>query len=243
MDIDLRIHINTQQIHCHQGLYILIGENGSGKSSLLRSLIALPSKMQIDHQLKIQSQEIEIKNDHQRARFISYLPQNPSYSHYQNVFNCVLQGKYAIDQSEAQKRIEIQNLLDRFDLYALQDKRLGEISGGERQRVFIARTIAQNSQVILMDEPTNHLDFYQQVKLLQYLQALAQNHLVLCVLHDLNLSFLYADQIILMKDLSVKIMGTAKEVIQSDVLKECFGPSICSMPHPIYENKYQIYYG
>jgi iron complex transport system ATP-binding protein len=102
---------------------------------------------------------------------------------------------------------------------------IDELSGGQQQRVFLARTLAQDPEVILLDEPTNHLDLKYQIELLRYLKSWARdNHkIVLGVLHDLNLARFFADTVVVMDRGRLKVYGKPEEVLNSGTLREVYG--------------------
>jgi iron complex transport system ATP-binding protein len=118
----------------------------------------------------------------------------------------------------------------------LAERRVGELSGGEQQRVLLARALAQDSPVMLLDEPTTHLDLQHQSNLLNLVRKLAQekNLTVLMVLHDLNLASLYADQVALMLAGRIYAIGQPSDVLTSENLTSVYHVPVIVIPHPEY---------
>jgi iron complex transport system ATP-binding protein len=112
----------------------------------------------------------------------------------------------------------------------LKDKLISELSGGQLQRVYLARAFAQNPQVILLDEPTNHLDLKCQVEILEYLSLWAKknNKIVIGVLHDLNLVNLFSEKIVMLSGGEVTGKGTPKEVFLEDDLEKVYNINVKS---------------
>ena len=117
------------------------------------------------------------------------------------------------------KSIENVGLLD------LKDKLISELSGGQLQRVYLARAFAQDPNVILLDEPTNHLDLKYQIEMLEYLNKWSKenNKIVIAVLHDLNLVQTFGEKVVMMKYGKIATAGNAREVLNGDKLKEVYG--------------------
>jgi iron complex transport system ATP-binding protein len=113
---------------------------------------------------------------------------------------------------------------------------VGELSGGEQQRVLVARALAQQPQVLLLDEPTAHLDLKHQVAVLELVRSLAASeHLaVLATLHDLNQAALYADRVALLHGGRVVAQGPAQEVFTPERLSQAYGLPVAVFPHPVH---------
>jgi len=114
---------------------------------------------------------------------------------------------------------------------------VGELSGGEQQRVLLARALCQSTPILLLDEPTAHLDLQYQVGLLELVSELAHkdNLAVLVALHDLNLAAHYADRIALMVAGNIKAVGKPKEVIQPQLIAESYCLPVHVIPHPFLD--------
>src|SRR5512147_1474686 len=191
----------------------LIGPNGAGKSTLIRAVSGV---------IPIASGQVRTNGDNfsslstiQRARYIATVPQAVSLPPAYTVWETVLFGRtpylgFLGQPSQKDEEIARQSLA-RVSALPLVDRRVGQLSGGEQQRVLLARALCQSTPILLLDEPTAHLDLQYQVGLLELVSELAHkdNLAVLVALHDLNLAAIYADRIQLMVAGNIKAIGNA----------------------------------
>ena len=127
-----------------------------------------------------------------------------------------------------------QKAMKRAGIAEMAKRKLSQMSGGEIQRVLIAKALAQKPELILMDEPTNHLDVKYKVALMKTLQEYGKT--VIVVLHDLSLAVQYCDNVVVMVNGRVLIQGNTQEVMQTDLLEEIFG-----VPFVRFEHKGRVY--
>jgi iron complex transport system ATP-binding protein len=127
--------------------------------------------------------------------------------------------------------------LARVSALPLANRRVGELSGGEQQRVLLARALCQSTPILLLDEPTAHLDLQYQVSLLELVHELAHKDrlAVLVALHDLNLAAHYADLVALMVAGNIKAIGKPKEVLQSQLIEEAYCLPVQVIKHPFLD--------
>ncbi len=230
------------------GLHICLGKNGSGKTTLLKSLTAWfkQSKGQVLYNPK-PSENIDLLSlsPLAKSQILSYLPQNPPFNPYQLAIDCVLQGRYPYQSQESrQQSIKHANeMMKTLSIEHLAHRQLKTLSGGERQKVLIARLFTQNTPILLIDEPLNHLDFEHQIDVLKNLQSLGsnQNKVILCVMHDLNLSLQYGDSFLLMDQLQLKFSGQIDALLSSNLFKEVFGNGWVMGTHPISHKPYLFF--
>jgi iron complex transport system ATP-binding protein len=118
----------------------------------------------------------------------------------------------------------VRQALERAQALDLADRRVGELSGGEQQRLLLARALAQDAPILLLDEPTTHLDMHHQISLLDKVRDLARSEglAVVVALHDLNLVSRYADQVALLVEGCLRALGTAEEVLQPELLGQVY---------------------
>ena len=204
----------------------LIGPNGAGKSTLIKTasgIIPVTNGL-----VKVNGFDVSKVNSLERARLISVIPQARNLPSAFTVREVVLMGRTAYSGWFGQfskKDFEIVELaMHRTDTFALAERRIGELSGGEAQRVLLARAIAQQSKVMLLDEPTTHLDIQYQISLLDLILKLTkEDHLVVVLaIHDLNLVSRYADHIALLVDGRIQADGSPADVLRPDILSTAY---------------------
>lgn len=210
----------------------IVGPNGCGKSTLLKAIANL---INYKGQILLDSKEISKLSRKELATKIAIMTQ-ASHIHFPyTVYETVSLGRYAYLKgvfatlSENDNNI-ILKCIENVGLLELKDKLINELSGGQLQRVFLARAFAQNPEVILLDEPTNHLDLRCQIEILDYLTKWAKenNKIVIAVLHDLNLVQSFGESVLMLKDGEVFGDGSPREVFQEENLKKVYGINVKS---------------
>src|SRR5512143_2645094 len=215
----------------------LIGPNGAGKSTLIRAVSGV---------ILIQSGFISTNGDDfaslppmQRARYMATVPQGVSLPPAFTVWETVLMGRtpylgFLGQTSEADEELARRSL-ERVHALELAERRVGELSGGEAQRVLLARALTQSTPILLLDEPTAHLDLQYQVSLLELVRELArtENLAVLIALHDLNLAARSADRIALMVDGRIRAAGTPAQVLSPELISEAYAWPVQVVTHPL----------
>lgn len=227
-DVDI---IKNVSFSVKRGEYFcIVGPNGCGKSTLLKSISNL-----IDFRGNIKLDGKEIKNFNRKilATKVALMTQNSNIFFPYTIYETVALGRYAHLKGVFSKLTKEDNEIINDSLKAvgilhIKDKYISELSGGQLQRVFLARAFAQNPEVILLDEPTNHLDLRYQIEILEYLKVWAEknNKIVVAVLHDLNLVQNFGDKVLMLDNGVVKSIGKTKEVLNSDDLEEVYGINI-----------------
>ncbi|CEI72984.1 MULTISPECIES: ABC transporter ATP-binding protein [Romboutsia] len=204
----------------------IVGPNGCGKSTLLKSIANI-----IDYRgsIKIDNDEVNTLSRKQLATKIALMSQISQIYFPYSIYETVSLGRYAhssgIFNSLNKKDKElILDSIDKVGLLDIKDKPITELSGGQLQRVFLARTFAQDPDVILLDEPTNHLDLKYQIELLKHLSTWAKekNKIVIGVLHDLNLVHFFSDDVCLVNNGEIVAYGKSRDVFKGDNLKEIY---------------------
>lgn len=205
----------------------VVGPNGCGKSTLLKSIANI---INYRGNIKIDKKEVSSLDRKELAKKIGLMSQISEVYFPYTVYETVALGRYCYSKgpfsilSSDDKKIVIDSI-KKVNLYDIKDKMINELSGGQLQRVFLARVFAQDPEIILLDEPTNHLDLKHQIELLDNLTKWAKenNKIVIGVLHDLNLVQYFADNIILMNNGKVISYGNPKEVLDETKLKSIYG--------------------
>ncbi len=209
----------------------VIGPNGAGKTTLLQALTHI---LPYEGSVEFCGREVSSLRRKEISRSIALMTQlSASYFSY-TVFETVALGRYAhqqafFDLSTADENFVLE-CMEEVNLLDMKDKPITQLSGGQMQRVFLARALAQDPELILLDEPTNHLDIKHQLELLEFLSRWAKekNRGVIGVLHDLNMVRDFSDQVLLMKDGNTIAFGKSDHVFEGDALNETYGVDIKS---------------
>jgi iron complex transport system ATP-binding protein len=216
------IHNISFEIEKGESLAIA-GPNGCGKSTLLKVICGL---LDFRGQIEIDGSNAATLKPRRRAAKVAMLGQiSPVYFAY-SVYDTVMMGRYLhmdglLGTPSRQDRAIVENCLNTVKLWDERDKSINTLSGGQLQRVFLARTLAQDPQIVLLDEPTNHLDLKFQLELIDYLKSWAheQNRSIIGVLHDINLAMRLSDDIMLMKAGKIAAMGKIGDVLSAATLE------------------------
>ena len=211
-------------------LFGLIGPDGAGKTTLFQILTTLLFADKGEATVA----GYDVVKDYKKIRnSVGYMP--GKFSLYQDL--TVEENLRAGHIGEKGRiPVKLENVYTLFPhLKSLTKKEAGWLSGGEQQRVLIARALAQSTPVMLLDEPTAHLDLRHQDILLKLVRDLAfvDNLAVMITLHDLNLVARFADRVALLSDGRVRKIGTPAEILTPDELAEVYGIRIHVIPHPL----------
>ena len=205
---------------------VILGENGSGKTTLLKTMAGL---IPYRGSIKIDGTELSQMSARERAARIAMLSQmNSAYFSY-TVEETVRMGRYRFRSGvfsgiSADDRLAVEKCLSDLDLGSVRDCRIGEISGGQLQRVYLASMFAQDSRYIFLDEPTNHLDLKYRAALEKELMETHRS--VIAVYHDIRDALKIAHQIVLLKDGEVAGTGSPSEIIESKALDKAFSMDV-----------------
>ena len=216
----------------------LIGPNGAGKSTLIR---AASGVIHYTGHVRTNGDDFITLTPMQRAKYIATVPQAVSMPPAYTVWETVLLGRtpyLGFLGQPSQKDEEIaRQALQRVSALPFADRRVGELSGGEQQRILLARALCQSTPILLLDEPTTHLDLQYQVSLLELIAELAHkdNLAVLVALHDLNLAAHYADRIALMVAGEIKAQGKPEQVLLPDLIRDAYCLPVQVVKHPFLD--------
>jgi iron complex transport system ATP-binding protein len=204
----------------------IIGANGAGKSSLLRAVAHLVGYAGT---IRIDGDPIAELSRRRRAQLVAYVPQQPELPAGMSVLDYALLGRTPhigyFGVESAADRAYCLEILDQLRLAELAERQLATLSGGEVQRVVLARALSQNAPVMLLDEPTSALDLGRRVEALELVDELRRERglTVLSAMHDLTLAAQFADRLLLLSDGAVVASGTPSDVLDEQLLSRCFG--------------------
>lgn len=206
-------------------LISVIGGNGVGKTTLLRTLAKLQSPINGD--IYINNKPLRSLTNTALAKEVSLVLTNPPASKSLSVYEFIALGRYPhtnwlgklsdIDLQKVSEAIEVTEVHDLLEYKCYQ------LSDGQYQRIAIARSIAQDTPIIILDEPTTHLDLYHRAYVLKLLQNLAQKHnkTILFSTHEIELALQLSDQVLLLQPKKVKL-DSPEKIIESDLLNNLF---------------------
>ena len=221
---DLSFNVNNGENLC------IVGPNGCGKSTLLKSIANI---IEYEGSVKIDNKEVSSFSRIDLAKKVALMSQTSQIYFPYTVYDTVSLGRYAYSKgvfsklSLTDKRIIVDSM-KKVGIYELKDKLITELSGGQLQRVFLAKIFAQDPDIILLDEPTNHLDFKNQIDLLENLNEWVKtnNKIVIGVLHDLNFVQYFADKVLMIQSGKVVSYGRPEDVLKGEILNDIYGMDI-----------------
>jgi iron complex transport system ATP-binding protein len=202
----------------------VIGPNGSGKTTLLKTLSRV---LQTENGvIYIGKRELATFSSRELAREIGVVPQDSDIHFDFTVRDIIMMGRHPYVERFSSETLEdldiVRHAMAVTNTEKFAERSIKEISGGERQRVIIARALAQEPRVLLLDEPTSHLDISHQMEILNIIRNLKGEVTIVAVFHDLNLAADYCDRLILMKEGRIASIGTPAEVLNREHLKMVF---------------------
>ena len=220
-----------------QGEFIsIIGPNGSGKSTLLKTLNRLYSLK--SGSIQIDGKDIQSYKNRDMAKKVALVPQDTTLEYDFTVEEVVLMGRHPykgrFEKEDDEDYNIIYEAMEMTNTLKLKDRLITEISGGERQRVFIAKALAQKPSIILLDEPTSHLDINHQMDILNLLKILNERGTtIILVIHDINMAARYSHEILLLNNGEIQGKGTPEEVITMENIERAYNLNVA-----IEKNKY-----
>jgi iron complex transport system ATP-binding protein len=219
-------------------VFAVVGPNGVGKSALIKTASGiLPI---VCGRLEVEGYDIFTKSPDWRAQRIGVVPQATQVPPGFTARQVVLMGRTPylgwLERESQHDHDMAERAMVRTYTEHLADRYMGELSGGEQQRVMVARALAQSPELLLLDEPTAHLDLRHQDEILDIIRELVteKNIGVLIALHDLNLVARFADNVALLSDGSIMKQGLPRDVLTPEDLAAAYGIKIHVMNHPLH---------
>ena len=206
----------------HNDFVGIIGPNGSGKSTLLKCIYrVLKPQAGI---VRLDGTDIRELSYKKSAQTIAVLAQHNYYNFEFSVQDVVLMGrsphKRTMERDNAQDYAIVAQALETVGMSDMAKRSFSTLSGGEQQRVILARALAQQTPCLILDEPTNHLDIKYQLQLLDIVKGL--NRTVISAIHDLNIAAMYCTWLVVMKDGQVITQGTPRQVLTPELIREVY---------------------
>ena len=226
---------------------VIVGPNGAGKSTLLYAImgfIALKSGS-----ISIEGKDLQQYARRELAKIIAYVPQETIFQFDYSVRDIVLMGRFPILQVMQsygeEDRASVDMVLEQLGLYNLKDRYFSQLSGGEKQRVLIARALVQETDYIFLDETLSQLDINHQVEIMQLLRQIHKESekSILLISHNLNLAANYAENMIFIKSGAIIGNGTPDEMMTEDMLQRLFEIDLQTMINPQTQRRNMIYPG
>jgi len=217
--------------------FVIIGPNGAGKTSLLKILSGLQKAQ--NGSVIIKEKNISDYTRRSLSQIMAIVPQQIEVGFPFTVADTVIMGRtphLGILGMESKNDFDIaEEAMEFTDVAHLADRKLFQLSGGELQRVIIARAICQQPEIILLDEPTTALDPAHQLKIMDLMERFRKQHntTIIMVSHDLNLASMYGDRLLLLKEGRVVKTGDPKTVLNKSLLEESYGCKIHVDENPL----------
>ena len=213
---NINFHVNKGEI------LGILGSNGSGKTTLIKNILGV---LKGKGDILINDCNILSIPLNKRKNIISYVPQE-SQTNNLTVFDTVMLGRIPY-MSYKQKKENIKiidNLLEKFNLSNFRDRKISFLSGGERQRCYIARAIAQNSEVLILDEPTSSLDIANAINILNIIKEIVKEKNMRCIviIHDLNLAYKFCNNFLFLKNGEQIYFGNKEDCFKKEIISNLY---------------------
>ncbi len=214
----------------------LVGPNGAGKTSALRTVngVLTPDSGRV----VVDGESVANLSARETARRVATVPQDTSLAFDFPVREVVAMGRSAhrgrFERTTDEDRAAVERALERAEVADLADRSVGTVSGGERQRVLLARALAQETPVLLLDEPTASLDINHQVRTLSLVRSLAgEGRTALAAIHDLDLAARFCDALVVLAGGRVLAAGPPGEVLTEEIVERAFGARAAIRDNPV----------
>ena len=213
---DINIEVDNKEV------VGIIGPNGSGKSTLLKCIYRVLKPN--DGAILLDNVDIKDMSVKESSKRLAVLSQHNNYNFDFTVKDIVLMGrsphKKFMERDNKEDYDIVNEALKKVDMFELKDRSFQSLSGGEQQRVILARALAQQPQCLILDEPTNHLDIKYQLQLMRIVKGLGIE--VIAAIHDLNIAAMYCDKIYVLKDGEIIKNGKPKDVLTQELIKDVY---------------------
>ena len=211
----------------------ILGPNGSGKSTLIKCINRILKVKQ--GEILLDNRDVRSFDARQLARIVSYVPQHTNNKNTSTVYEILEIGRspYINWRLKAADREAIDKVIEDFRLQPFVQKQFSQLSGGEQQKIKIARALVQEPQVLLLDEPTNNLDLKHQVEVLSLLSDIVKTREITAIMaiHDLSLAARYSLSVLLLSNGRIVASGKPVDVINEQNIKKVYGIDVEVVKH------------
>lgn len=232
-----KVILNNLHLNINMGeILALVGPNGAGKTTLVRAITGVlpcnPGCIVLD------GVDINKLSHNERSRYIAVVPQARDLPEFFTVYQTVMIGRTPylnwLGKPGITDHKAVRNALQLTQTDELAGRLVGDLSGGEQQRVLLAKALAQDAKIWVMDEPTTHLDFHHQSRFMNAVKKLVDERqlAVLMVVHDLNLIACYADKVAVLENGKIMTCGKPEEVLTESTLTRVFNVPVHVINHP-----------
>lgn len=200
----------------------IIGPNGSGKSTLLKCIYRVLTPT--EGAVYLNGQELHTLRVRESAKKIAVVAQHNYYNFDFSVREVVMMGraphKKTLERDNVKDYEIVREALKTVGMEAFEERSFSTLSGGEQQRIILARALAQQTPCLILDEPTNHLDIKYQLQLMDIVKGL--NRTVISAVHDLNIAAMYCDRLCVLKNGEIVAQGTPEEILTPDLIRRIY---------------------
>lgn len=221
----------------------IIGPNGSGKTTLIKNIAGF---LKGEGQIEINEKSMDFMGRKEIAKKIAVVPQKSKLTGSFTVEEVVEMGRYPYQKRwQSLDTIDndiIESVMNELDIIKFRTRKIGELSGGEFQKVIIARALAQQPEILILDEATSNLDINHTIEIFTMVKKLCkrQGIAIVAIIHDLNMASQFCDQILVLKGGKKYIIGSPEKVINIDLLGKIFGLKAQVMNNPLNKKPYII---
>lgn len=213
----------------------LLGPNGTGKSTLLN---CINGGLRYRGEITVNGENIRTISLRKKARMVGYVPQQMKSDFNLKVIDFVMMGRIPYSRfgfSEKDREISF-SILKKVGLEGFEMRSLNELSGGEKQKVYISRALAQEPNILILDEPTSALDLKNQLDVMELLALLSREEKLSMIIsiHDLSLASMFSDQIMMLKDKRLVAAGTPEHILNEGNIRDVYGVK-CSVITDTYQ--------
>ncbi|MBS7250198.1 MAG: ABC transporter ATP-binding protein [Candidatus Freyarchaeota archaeon] len=207
----------------------LVGPNGSGKTTLLRCLSKLYTPQ--EGSIELDGRDLRKLSPLEGARIYAVVPSEFSMDMNISITDTVLLGRYPYLggiwwEKERDEEIALE-AMEKLNVLNFGNRKLGELSSGEKQRVLIAKAMAQEAKVLLIDEPVAHLDLGYQMEIMEMLKSLARDGVtIIAAMHELNLAVKYCDKLIVLDKGRIVACGKPKDIVTQKLIEDVYGVKV-----------------